>query len=207
MSHADGIVVLCTSSSLFREDRKHAQLIARANRYLHYREMCWGKQQGYRVYDMGGYHVREDFWMDVDMDDNEYIKVSNFKDSLGGDIKYFKAGYIFQCSAYRNIVFNLEKNKELLGRKKIILYGYAQWGRFVEKYLREHFGLVPYVRIDNKLFKRNKSLYNSEVLQRLIADDAIVLLTLDEKNCRIVMQESNIQPYKQVRHIVCVKLK
>jgi hypothetical protein len=73
-------VRLLHSASLFRteKDNQLKAVIGRANRLLHFKDMCFFKQHGFEVYDMGGYaHGTAD----------EALKrINQFKDSFGGNL-------------------------------------------------------------------------------------------------------------------------
>ena len=71
-------VRLLHSASLFRneKDNQLKAITGRANRLLHFNDMCFFKQHGFQIYDMGGYaHGTSD----------EALKrINQFKDSFGG---------------------------------------------------------------------------------------------------------------------------
>lgn len=81
----DGEVVrLFHSASLYRldEDDKNKQyILGIANRYLHYREMCYFKEQGLKIYDWGGAGQ-----------DDEVKNITRFKASFGGEPKTYYDG-------------------------------------------------------------------------------------------------------------------
>lgn len=101
-----GRVMLFTSSSLFRNevDSARRSLIGRANRYLHYLDIMYLKQKGYRFYDFGGYAV--------DTSDDSLRKINEFKDSFGGDLiaesHYYS--YPFYALKFCKTIFNRIKN-------------------------------------------------------------------------------------------------
>ncbi len=78
----DGIkrVRLLHSASLFRseKDTQSKAVAGRANRLLHFSDMCLFKQKGYQTYDLGGYAV--------DTTDDALLKINQFKDSFGGQL-------------------------------------------------------------------------------------------------------------------------
>jgi lipid II:glycine glycyltransferase (peptidoglycan interpeptide bridge formation enzyme) len=75
-----GRVRLTHSASTFRasQDSKARNLIGRANRFLHFRDMLYFKRQGYARYDLGGYVVNAS--------DPEVEQISRFKDGFGGEL-------------------------------------------------------------------------------------------------------------------------
>jgi hypothetical protein len=71
-------VRLLYSASLFRNenDTQYRAVVGRANRLLHFKDMCFFKQQGFEVYDLGGY---------ASGTTNEALmRINQFKDSFGG---------------------------------------------------------------------------------------------------------------------------
>lgn len=73
---------LINSASIFRgADSGFRSLVGRANRYLHWRDMLYFKEQGYKIYDLGG--------LSTEVIDT----VSSFKRSFGG----------YQVTEYINI--------------------------------------------------------------------------------------------------------
>jgi lipid II:glycine glycyltransferase (peptidoglycan interpeptide bridge formation enzyme) len=73
-------VRLLYSASLFRneQDTQLKAIVGRANRLLHFKDMCLFKQQGFDVYDLGGYAVNTN--------DEALIRINYFKDSFGGTL-------------------------------------------------------------------------------------------------------------------------
>lgn len=78
----DGLkrVRLLHSASLFRieKDTRVKAVAGRANRLLHFNDMCLFKQQGYQTYDLGGYAIGTK--------DEVLLKINQFKDSFGGKL-------------------------------------------------------------------------------------------------------------------------
>jgi hypothetical protein len=68
------------SASLFRNqpDPKYRRLVGRANRYHHWQDMKQFKQEGIRLFDLGGCYPGTD--------NQELLKVNEFKRSFGGEI-------------------------------------------------------------------------------------------------------------------------
>lgn len=71
-------VRLLYSASLFRigNSTQNRAVIGRANRLLHFKDMCLFKEKGYQTYDLGGYAVGTN--------DEALLKINQFKDSFGG---------------------------------------------------------------------------------------------------------------------------
>ena len=74
-------VRLLHSASLFRiePDPQIRAVAGRANRLLHYRDICYFKTEGYETYDLGGYAP--------DTTDDSLLRINQFKDSFGGVLK------------------------------------------------------------------------------------------------------------------------
>lgn len=75
-----GRIRLLHSASQFRniEDNKMKNLIGMANRMLHFDDMCYFKNQGFKEYDLGGYAY--------DTEDAILQSINKFKDSFGGTL-------------------------------------------------------------------------------------------------------------------------
>ena len=74
----EGIARLLYSVSVFREcdSNNDRSAIARGNRYLHWNDMVLFKEQGFQIYDWGGYST-----------DPELENISKFKAGFGGIMK------------------------------------------------------------------------------------------------------------------------
>ncbi|ASU34749.1 hypothetical protein [Mucilaginibacter xinganensis] len=72
---------LLYSASLFRTetDTQIRAIAGRANRLLHYKDMCYFKNLGFGTYDLGGYAQGTN--------DESLLKINQFKDSFGGNLK------------------------------------------------------------------------------------------------------------------------
>lgn len=73
-------VRLLYSASLFRNEQSTQikAVIGRANRMLHFEDMCLFKEQGYDVYDLGGYAYNTS--------NAALQRINQFKDSFGGEL-------------------------------------------------------------------------------------------------------------------------
>jgi hypothetical protein len=71
---------LLYSASLFRDlDSGQRNLIGRANRYLHWRDMLNFKAAGFHTYDLGG-------WSPPETGDAEKLRINQFKEEFGGQL-------------------------------------------------------------------------------------------------------------------------
>jgi hypothetical protein len=82
LDHENKIVVLAHSSSIFRSlDSKsviNKNFVGRANRYLHFWDMCYFKKKGFIIYDLGGYKLNTN---------NEILlNINKFKDGFKGEL-------------------------------------------------------------------------------------------------------------------------
>lgn len=77
---ASGRARLLYSASLFRDqDSSQRNLIGRANRYLHWRDMLAFKAAGFHTYDLGG-------WSPPESGDAEKLRINQFKEEFGGKL-------------------------------------------------------------------------------------------------------------------------
>lgn len=75
---ASGRARLLYSASLFRDmDSRQRQLVGRANRYLHWRDMLAFSEAGFQTYDLGG-------WAPPETGDAEKLRINQFKEEFGG---------------------------------------------------------------------------------------------------------------------------
>lgn len=90
IDHEVGIVRLFHSASLRFDKEIDTQKIGRSNKLLHYRDMIFYKDQGYKVYDFGGYTENTN--------DLSLEGINQFKLSFGGKkvicTNYFSFSYI-----------------------------------------------------------------------------------------------------------------
>jgi lipid II:glycine glycyltransferase (peptidoglycan interpeptide bridge formation enzyme) len=91
-----GRVRLIRSASLFREsEHEERQLIARANRLLHFRDILLFREQGFDLYDLGGYYPA------TAPLHPELTRINEFKASFGGQLRH-EANYLSAAlHAYR----------------------------------------------------------------------------------------------------------
>lgn len=73
-------VRLLYSASLYRNetDTQLRAVTGRANRLLHFNDMCFFKQQGFQIYDLGGYALGTN--------NQALLRINDFKDSFGGKL-------------------------------------------------------------------------------------------------------------------------
>jgi len=71
---------LLYSASLFRleTDTQVKAIVGRANRLLHFKDICLFKEMGIEEYDLGGYALGTD--------DQDLMRINQFKDGFGGNL-------------------------------------------------------------------------------------------------------------------------
>lgn len=77
---ANGRARLSHSVSLFRDEEAHVDknLVGRANRFLHWEDILYFKNTGFKTYDLGG--------IDTNENNTETQSINKFKQSFGGQI-------------------------------------------------------------------------------------------------------------------------
>ena len=77
---------LMQSASLFRDSSDHAfkNMVGRANRLLHWDDICYFRENGYTVYDLGG--------IGIDKNNKDIMSINKFKECFGGiPVKEYKS--------------------------------------------------------------------------------------------------------------------
>jgi lipid II:glycine glycyltransferase (peptidoglycan interpeptide bridge formation enzyme) len=112
---SDNTARLHQSSSLFRnsEDGEYKNLVARANRLLHWEDMLYFKQLGIKWYDFGGWFggeaVNENF--------REQLLINQFKESFGGEKKQ-EYSFIESASFLGKIAVSVHSAKQKMNAVK-----------------------------------------------------------------------------------------
>ena len=73
-----GRAALYHSASHFRSQENVRAIIGRANRFLHFSDIRYFKENGFTVYDIGGYSTKTS--------DDSLMKINRFKDSFRGQL-------------------------------------------------------------------------------------------------------------------------
>jgi hypothetical protein len=103
---AAGRARLLYSASLFRDlDSGQRNLIGRANRYLHWRDMLDFKAAGFYTYDLGG-------WSPPESGDAEKLRINQFKEEFGGLVSV-EFNCVYPASIKGRVAYAV---KRLLGR-------------------------------------------------------------------------------------------
>ena len=103
---------LHTSASLAHtiSDSRQRNLIGMANRYLHYFDMLWQKENGFLKYDFGGLD-----W--TGLTDSEHQGISNFKKEFGCRREDSFESIIIQLAPFRNM------SNERQRKERIVTFG------------------------------------------------------------------------------------
>ncbi len=192
-------VSLFSSSSLYRENKDIAALIGRANGMLHYKSMLYFKEQGFKEYDMGGVYLGKEEGVNPD-----YINVRNFKKSLGGELVEFENGFSLPVKELRIIKANIDLLREELKSSKVIIWGAAQYGRYVIRLLAE-MGIEPEFIIDNGLSNEDNNLCKQNVLKNINADEYIILVTTVPDTYEKIIKERIVQEFVNKKKMYCMR--
>ena len=168
----DKRVMLATSSSLYRKEEyaQYKNLIGRANRMLHYRDMLYFKAEGYQIYDFNG----------ISDISEETKAIADFKRGFGGKVITYQSGFAMPC---RKIKMMDCKLNDLVKEqtKEIIIYGFGQIGKYVKDEL-ERLMCTRYKILDNYAESSEESQYfRDEDLEHLDCDQHLLLMTLQEQ--------------------------
>lgn len=192
-------VSLFSSSSLYRENKDIAAIIGRANGMLHYESMLYFKEQGFKEYDMGGVYLGKEEGVPSD-----YINVRNFKKSLGGELVEFENGFSLPVKELRIIKANIDLLREELKSSKVIIWGAAQYGRYVIRLLAE-MGIEPEFIIDNGLSNEDNNLCKQNVLKNINADEYIILVTTVPDTYEKIIKERMVQKFVNKKKMYCIR--
>ncbi len=168
----DKRIMLATSASLFRENEnpEYRNLIGRANRMLHYKDLLAFKELGYEVYDYGGIG-----------DYNEELKaIAEFKLGFGGDVRTYDASFTLHLKKQR-VMDEKINNLQLYTGQKIVIYGFGWAGKYAADRI-ENCGINDYIVVDNYAESTGERVYyKDEDLRLLDRTKTLVLITLTEK--------------------------
>lgn len=192
------MVSLFTSSSLFLSNREMANLIGRANGYLQYEAMLHFKRAGFEKYDLGGYYLGKD--------DEKKINITQYKNSFGGELDEYRTGFAISLSSVRNINAYLLKNKNELYNQDVILYGYSDWGRYVEQKLMEIVGVKAVCIIDNLLCKENENVCDKNAVLDYAIENTIIIVTTLEANYIEICKDEGVKPFFENKKTACIRV-
>lgn len=165
-------IMLATSASMFREDEnpETRNLIGRANRMLHYKDLLAFKELGYEVYDYGGIG-----------DYNDELKaIAEFKLGFGGDVRTYDASFTLHLKVQRLIDEKIN-NLQLNPNQKIVIYGFGRAGKYAADRVEKR-GINDYMIIDNYAEPTGeRAYYKDEDLRLLDPMKTLLLVALSEK--------------------------
>lgn len=133
-------VILNTSASirLDEEDKDRLNLIARSNKRLHYESIAYFKKQGFEIYDFSGAYFG---------DNNEgFRNITIFKERFGGTLRTFCSGFVLDLESIR-IIRNKLEYVDL--KKKLIIWGWGKYGKWINKVVEEELNADVILRIDS----------------------------------------------------------
>lgn len=165
-------VMLATSASMFRESEnsEYRNLIGRANRMLHYKDILAFKELGYEVYDYGG----------IGNDNDDLKAIAAFKSGFGGDVRTYDASFTLHWKEQRLIDEKID-HLQLSADRKIVIYGFGWAGRYVADKM-EKYGISDCIVVDNYMESTAERVYYKDEDLRLLDYAKILLLvTLTEK--------------------------
>lgn len=191
------IAALFSSSSFFRENQEKKALIARANALLHYQSMIYFKNNGYEIYDFGGVYLGDK--------NKHYMTVAAFKRSFGGNIARYQNGFMIPIHEAEEIDKNLTLYKHELEENDIVIWGYASFGKYVEKQLKLRFSKISKYIIDNKLCNQGTNCVSEQILNELDENRTFVVVTTSAENYYKIISQNNCMRFAKNEKIVCLR--
>lgn len=192
-----GIAALFSSSSFFREKNEKRSLISRANGLLHYESMIYFKKNGFKIYDFGGVYLGNK--------NPHFMSVSAFKRSFGGEIAVFQNGFEIPIHEAEEIDKNLILYKHKLEENDIVLWGYATFGKYVERKLKSQFSLTSKYIIDNKLCDQETNCVSEQILNELDENKTFIIVTTSVENYDKIISQNNCIRFVKNKKIVCLR--
>lgn len=186
-------IMLATSASMFRgsENPQYRNLIGRANRMLHYKDILAFKELGYEVYDYGG----------IGDDNDELRAIAAFKLGFGGDVRTYDASFTLHLKEQRLIDEKIS-NSQLSADQKIVIYGFGWAGKYVADKIEKH-GIGDYIVVDNYTEStEERGYYKDEDLMLLNRAKTLLLVTLTEKTYVKIEEKLNDLGYRIGDNIV-----
>lgn len=186
-------VMLATSASMFREsdNSEYRNLIGRANRMLHYKDILTFKELGYEVYDFGG----------IGNDNDDLRAIAAFKLGFGGDVRTYDASFTLHLKEQRMMDEKIG-HLQLCTDQKIVIYGFGWAGRYVADQM-EKYGIGDYIVVDNYAESTEERVYyKDEDLMLLDRAKPLLLVTLTEKTYAAIEKKLNGLGYRTGDNIV-----
>lgn len=189
-------VALYTSSSLFREKKDIANLTARANGLLHYKSMLHFKDEGYLIYDFGGAYMGND--------DIQLQNITKYKMSFGGKLFEFDNGVIIPFKIIRETDNFIKNNKNVFENKKLIIWGAAQYGKYLI-YRMNQLSIPVSCVIDNKLSCSDNNYMKEDVLRAYDPKNTIVIVTTNIDNYEKIAKQEICNKFVESNNLISLK--
>lgn len=164
-------VELYTSCSVYRyeEDNSVLNLIGRANRLLHYKDMLLFKNLGIKKYDFGGNYLGKE--------NRELEQITYFKEKFGGYLEYSDASItipIRELVVIDKIIAYLPNIK-----KNLILFGCNNFGYYFLKKCKQE-RIIVSTLIDNFITQEieNQKIYTDTILDNIDAKNTLIISML-----------------------------
>lgn len=186
-------IMLATSASLFREsdNSEYRNLIGRANRMLHYKDILAFKEFGYEVYDYGG----------IGNDNNELRSIAAFKLGFGGDVRTYDASFTLHLKEQKLIDEKMD-NLQRSADRKIVIYGFGWVGKYAADKMEKQ-GIGDYIVLDNYVKSTEERVYyKDEDLMILDRTKTLLLVTLTGKTYVKIEKKLNGMGYRIGDNIV-----
>lgn len=191
------IAALFSSSSFFRENKEKRSLISRANGLLHYESMIYFKKNGFEIYDFGGVYLGNE--------NPHYISISAFKRSFGGKIVTFQNGFEIPIHDAEVIDKSLIRYEPQLREADIVIWGYASFGKYVQRQLKTRFSKECKYIIDNKLCNQGTGCASDQLLEELDESKALILVTTSVENYNKIIGQDNCKRFVDRNRIICLR--
>lgn len=166
--------------SLFRYyDNDTKNMIGRANKFLHYKDIIYFKNLGFNIYDFGGYRLNPP--------NQEFINVNNFKRGFvcgrGEEEKIVNQYYhlVVDYSYFKFIKTNVNEfieNYYIYNKsQKIIIYGYSLTGKLVEDILiNKNINITHILDKNIKITRNGKKVFDIKFLENLDPKYYVILV-------------------------------
>lgn len=190
-------VLLYTSASTRYYEKEKANLIGRANCLLHYECMLFFKQKNYKIYDFSGAYLGEE--------NKEFINITEFKMLFGGDLASYKNGFVIPIKEISIIEENLQKYREQMITKKVVLWGMGSYGKYIARRIEEEFHVKISIIIDNRLAKESSDYMQEDILRVLNTKEYLLLISVCQGNLAPILALDLCKKFIDDGNCVCMR--